>query len=312
MVSRRTSDTLERKIYFYRANIGNDEGGKPLAFDPVPALDAIDRLPFRDDDRGRYQVDADGNALSLRTNSKSPDVTLQFGRIRRNGLPLLERAGEVSDLPLDANAGLFETIHVIFFPNNIVGAEYNHYGPRVSRLGVFLHEKSDKAVARAEFNPILRGDASQQLDRLTDLRVLELSILPAYTDIVRQSNQSLYEAVDANRRAVSNPKTIPVILKPQPEASQGFLRNMIDGLRNLVSSQSTLEGADRLIVHGRCRDTNRVETIDLLKDQLISVKKIMRMNPRSRALEPNAAFQAIREAYGELRPQLESAASLSS
>lgn len=311
MVSRRTSDTLERKIYFYRANIGNDEGGQPLTFDPVPALDVIDHLPFRDDNRGRYQVDADGNALSLRTISRSPDVTLQFGRIRRNGLPLLERAGEVSDLPLDANAGLFETIHVVFFPNNIVGAEYNHYGPRVSRLGTFLSDKSDDAVPKADFRPILRGDAAQQLDRLTDLRMLDFSMLPAYAGIVRQANNSFYDALEAAGRAIANPKSIQFVLKPDRQASQGFLRNMIGTLRNLVGSQDTLESADRLIVRGRCRDTDRVETIDLLKDQLISVKKIMRMNPRSRALEPGAAFQAIREAYAELRPQLELSASVS-
>ena len=311
MVSRRPSDTLERKIYFYRANIGNDEGGKPLPFDPVPALDAIDDLPFTNDSSGRYQIDSDGNALSLRTNSKSPSVTLQFGRVRRNGLPLLERAGEVSDLPLDADAGLFETIHVIFFPDNIVGAEYNHFGPRVSRLGAFLSDKSDQAVPRADFRPILRGDAAQQLDRLSDLRMLDLSIDPSYAEIVRQSQESLGDALEANRRAVSNPKVLQLMLKPERESALGFLNDMRGGLRNLLGRNDAGEGADRLLVRGRCEDTDRVETIDLLKDQMISVKAIMRMNPRSRALEPNAAFEAIREAYGELRPQLESAASVS-
>ena len=36
MVSGNAPGTLERKIYFYRADIGADEGGQPLAFDPVP------------------------------------------------------------------------------------------------------------------------------------------------------------------------------------------------------------------------------------------------------------------------------------
>ena len=42
MVSGSAPGTLERKIYFYRADIGTDEGGQRLAFDPSPALDAID------------------------------------------------------------------------------------------------------------------------------------------------------------------------------------------------------------------------------------------------------------------------------
>ena len=311
MVSGNAPETLERKIYFYRADIGTDDGGQPLAFDPSPALDAIDSLPFTNDDYGRYEFDADGNALSIRRHNTVPNVTLQFGRVRRNGLPMLEQAGSISDLVLDADAGLLEAIHVVFFPDNIVGAEYNHFGPRVSRLGSYLHEKSSEAVARAAFRPILRGDAAKQLDRLSDLRVLDLSILPSYLDVVRQSHVSLSDALAANGRVVENPKVLQVILKPQQEASAGFLANMIGGLKELVSNGNVQEGADRLQVHGRCQDSDRVETIDLLKDQLISTKAIVRLNPRSRALDPEAAFQAIREAYLDLYDELESAASVS-
>ena len=145
MVSGSAPGTLERKIYFYRADIGTDEGGQPLAFDPSPALDAIDSLPFTNDAHGRYEFDADGNALSI-----------------RRQCPEHQKAQH----------------HVVFFPDNIVGAEYNHFGPRVSRLGSYLHKKSSEAVARAAFRPILRGDAAKQLDRLSDLRVLDSASCP--------------------------------------------------------------------------------------------------------------------------------------
>lgn len=310
MVSRRAVETLERKIYFYRADIGADEGGQPLAFDPSPALDVIDSLPFTNDAHGRYQFDTDGNALSIRRHHSVPNEVLQFGRVRRNGLPLLEQAGSIRDLDLDADTGLLEAIHLVFFPDNVVGAEYNHFGPRVSRLGSYLHEKSGKVLPTAIFRPILRGDASRQLDRLSDLRVLDLSVLPAYVDVVRQSHESLGDALAANGVVLENPKVLQVILKPQPEASTGFLANMIGGLKELVSNGNALQGAERFQVHGKCGDTQRVETIDLLKDQLISTKAIVRMNPRSRALEPEAAFQAIRDAYRELHDDLVSAPSV--
>ena len=276
----------------------------------MPALDAIDSLPFTNDAHGRYEFDADGNALSVRRQHSVSNVTLQFGRVRRNGLPQLEQAGNISDLVLDADAGLLEAIHLVFFPDNILGTEYNHFGPRVSRLGSFLHEKSNEAVPRANFRPILRRDATKQLDRLSDLRVLELSVLPSYVDVVRQSHASLADALAANGRVLENPKVLQVILKPQREASTGFLANMIGGLKELVSNGNVQEGADRLQVHGRCQDTDRVETIDLLKDQLISTRAIVRLNPRSRALDPEAAFQAIREAYRDLHDELTATASV--
>lgn len=311
MVSGSVPGTLERKIYFYRADIGTDEGGRPLTFDPTPALDAIYSLPFTDDAHGRYEFDTDGNALSVRRYHSSSNVTLQFGRVRRNGLPQLEQAGNISDLVLAADEGLLEATHIVFFSDNIVGAEYNHFGPRVSRLGSFLHEKSDGAVPRAIFRPILRGDAAKQLDRLSDLRVLDLSVMPSYVDVVRQSHVSLADALAANGRVLESPKVLQVILKPEREASTGFLANMTGGLRELVSNGNVHGGADRLQVRGRCKDTNRVETIDLLKDQLISTKAIVRMNQRSRALVPSAAFQAIRDAYQDLQDELESSPSVS-
>ena len=159
MVSGSAPETLERKVYFYRADIGTDEGGQRFSFDPSPALDAIDSLPFTNDAHGRYEFDADGNALSIRRHNTVPNVTLQFGRVRRNGLPMLEQAGNISDLVLDADAGLLEAIHIVFFPNNIVGAEYNHFGPRVSSTQstwfwdeTFPAEEARRIARRLEFH----------------------------------------------------------------------------------------------------------------------------------------------------------------
>lgn len=307
MVINNTPGTLERKIYFFRADVGRDESGKAIPFDPSPALDAIGALPFTNDDTGRYQFDVEGNALSVRRH-EAVEVALQFGRIRRNGLPQMEQAGNIRDLELDPDTGLLETIHVVFFSDNIVGAEYNHFGPRISSLGNFLHEKSSNAVPRATFRPILRGDAAEQLDRLTDLRVFEFSILPSYAEIVRQSQESLADLFAANAKVLEDPKVIQVILKPQRKAAPGFLHRMRGVLKELLSNSSLREGSDRLQVRGKCEDSGRVETIDLLKDQLISTKAIVRMNQRSPALEPQAAFQAIREAYREMNDRLVSGA----
>jgi hypothetical protein len=63
-------------------------------------------------------------------------------------------------------------------------------------------------------------------------------------------------------------------------------------------------------VKGRRDDTHRVEAIDLLKDQLISVRKIFRMGDRSRALDPDSAFEAILAAHDELEDALQQAAAI--
>jgi hypothetical protein len=70
------------------------------------------------------------------------------------------------------------------------------------------------------------------------------------------------------------------------------------------------ENALSFVVGGHDRETQRLESVDVLKDHLISNKKIVRMNHKSRALDDNAAYDAIEEAYRDLRTDLEAAASV--
>ena len=221
MVTGSNPGTLERKIYFYRVDIGQDEEGRPLVFDPSPALAFIDSLPFTDDEHGRYEFDSDGNALSVRTRGAGPKVNLLFGRVRRNGLPQLEQSGNITDLVLASDEGLLEETHIAFFQKNIVGAVYNHFGPRVSRLGSFLHERSQEAVPRAAFRQLLRSDSAAQLERLGDLRVLEFTISPSYLDVVRQADRSLADAFEASSRVVESPKELVLVLRPESSAAGG-------------------------------------------------------------------------------------------
>lgn len=311
MTLQNNSPSIERKIHFFRADAGIDESGKSVLFDPCPALSVIGTLPFTNDDSGRYESESDGNVLCILVDSNGAQPSMRLCRVRRTALPQMERAGQVNDLNLADDTGLLEATHVMFFPNGIVGAEYNHFGPRLSRLGNYLHVKSSKAVTRATFRPLLRGDSTQQIDRLRDLRVLEMNILPAYVDTVANADQSLADAFQANRRILENPRSLQVILKPQRDAATGFLAKMVSPLQRFLGNDDLREGTERLQVRGLCTDTNKVETIDLLNDHLISVKSIVRLNGRTRALDSTSAFQAIDEAYQQLRPELERAAGVS-
>ncbi len=311
MVSGMGNNTLERKIYFYRAYIGTDEGGCPLNFDPKPALAKIGSLGFTDDDAGRYEFDADGNALCLINHPGNSNPTIRFCRVRRTGLPQIERRGNITNLNLAANTGLLEAVHVVFFPNNIVGSEYNHFGPRLSKLGNYLHEKSGKAIPRAIFRPILQGDAAKQLERLGEVRVLDMSIRPNFIKTVRQADESLGDAFNANAQVVDGLESVQLVIKLQKEGRQGALGRFISPLRTLLDGDKLRQNTDRLQLRGRCVDTDRVETIDLLKDRLISTKRIVRMNERSRALDPESAFQTIDQAYQELEKDIHAAPDIS-
>ena len=299
---RRPPNRVERKIHFFRAHVGVDGRGHPIEFDPVPAMMAIQNLPFAVD--GRYMPEVEGNFLCVLPHSGHPIPTMRFCRTRRTGLPQEERDGNIRELPLHPDAGLLESIHVMFFPGNIVGAEYNHFGPRMSRLGYYLYVKSDQAVPLATFRPILRRDAQRQLERLREIRLLELSVLPAFVAQVRQADETLGDALMANRQLFGNQNKYRVIIEPQPNSRRAALNEMLGSLRRIIRRDDALEGIETFHIRGKCRDTNRVETIDLLSDHLISSRRIVQLSRRGRALDSDSAFQAIQEAYQELADDL--------
>ena len=303
--------TLERKIYFYRSYIGSDDSGYPLAFDPSPALRVIDTLPFTDTHNGRYESDSDDGVLCVITTPTGLNKTLRFCRIRRSGLPQLEQQGNISELQIAANAGLLEPIHIVFFPKNIIGVEYNHYGPRLSRLAPYLYTKSNYAIPKVSFNPILRRDIAEQLDQLVDIRLLELQILPSYTNIVRQIDDSLADALESNGRITDSPDVLKIVAKSSRQGRETSVDKLISPLKNLSLRGDLRENATHFKVRGKRKDTRRVETIDLLKDHLISTKRITCVTDRGRALRYDSAFQAIHEAYDDLIGELESAPSIS-
>lgn len=310
MASPMSKLTVERKIFFYRADIGKDKSGAPLSFDPMPVLDAVNELPFDSD--ARYEIEDDGNTLSLMGYSNNTTFPFaQFGRTRRSGLPQVEQSGQVSDLQIPNGSGLLEPIHVVFFPNNVVGSEYNHFGPRLSRFGSYLSQKCKSLLPdRVHFHPLLRGDAAEQLDRLGEIRVVDMSIYPSYEGIVRQADVSLADAFAAANRAFENPETVQLVLKLSKESRVPALAKYIPPFKRLLT-QDLHQNSKRFLVRGKCADTDKVETIDLLKDYLVSVKSIIKMRGRGRALDTDDAVRAISEAYEEVYDYIATATGVS-
>ena len=292
MVSVSSADTVERKIYFFRSHIGNDPGGKPLPFDPLPALDAIGNLPFSDEPDGRYWAESDESVVCLLDHAGGTRPRVRFCRVRRSGLPQLERAGNVTDLDIAPDEGLLEATHAVFFPGNVVGVEYNHYGPRISLFGSYLHKLSDGAAAKVKFSPVLRDDPTRQLDRLTDIRLFDISVRRPYIDSVRQAEASLGDTLDANARLFDEPDKVQVVLRYPAERRRSAWDFLRGPLRTVVAFNSQQPVIDRFKIRGYCEDSGRVETLDLLKDNIIATKQVVRLGGRGRAIDPESAFQA--------------------
>ena len=203
----------------------------------------------------------------------------------------------MSDLNIAPDEGLLEATHAVFFPGNVVGVEYNHYGPRISSLGSYLHSLSEGAVAKATFSPILRDDPTRQLDRLTDIRLFDITVRRPYIDSVRRASVSLADTLDANAQLFDEPEKVQVVLRYSAARRRSAWDILRNPTRSLVVSNTQDPILDRLRIRGYCEDSDKVEAFDLLKDNIIATMQVVRLGGRGRAIDPDSAFAAISESY---------------
>lgn len=296
----------KRSIYFFRANAGLKPSGKPVSVDLRKSLEKVEDLPCAAG--GRYLEQDDGNILCAWVDS-AEDQRFRLATIRRSDLPRVEQGGNLTDLPLSADQGLYEPIHIRVFTDNIFGVEFNFYGPRPSRLAWYLRRVTGDESVQFTLDALLRKDVLSQLNRLEEIRLLDLAIRPSYASTVSQANRDLGSAFEAAAR-VGQSEIVRLILSPESHG-RGFLRRQIRTVaRTLAARTDIRENAQTFTVRGLDVETNTIEEVDVLRDQLVASKSIVRLDARSRAINDDAAYAAIQEAFTSMESELKEAAAV--
>jgi hypothetical protein len=306
---RRGGETARRSIHFFRMDGGASEGGVPIGVDLAPALQKLDGLSFRDSTTGGRYVTAGDADLCAWVDHVGGTSKIRFANVRRNALPQAEAGGELTDLVLAEGAGICEVSHLCIFAGGIVGAEFNFYGPRPGRLATYLRRVVGDDCPEFTLEALLRQDVADLLQRKRSVRKLSLNVRGSYINVISQADASLGAALRAAERA-SHADCVGVYLEPEPYQRRDLDDGILQLLRRLARRQDLRENART------CKATvvdqeNRTEEVDLLRDELISQKKILRQHDRTRVLLSDDAYAKIMEAYGELRDDLTVAASVS-
>jgi len=297
--------TLERKIHFYRTEPITDLDGSPEEFDARAALRQIGELSFEEGDR--YLNVEDGQAIACWPEQGSGPPRLRLGTVRRSALPQIERVGRLRQLRVPAGSGLLEAVHVVFFPRGIVGVDFNFYGPRLSRLAEYFARKG--MGGHVEFAPLLRQDVAEQLEDLRDIRMLRLRARVGLAPAMSRASRSLSDAFEAAQR-VGQVDDVELVIRSRPRSRRSLGDRVFNGVKRLARTPQVREEASKFIVRGLSEESGRVQEIDVLRDHFIAVRRIVRLNVRSRALDPTSAFEEIIAAHQELRSELEAASSI--
>ena len=293
---------VTRKIYFYRIEAGTSSDNKPIQFDPTKALEHIAGLSY--EPNGNYLITSEGaETLCVVERNVSPH-RIVLANVRRTGLPQQEEAGKLSPLGIPPTSGIVEPIHVVFFKNNIVGCEFNFYGPRVSRLKTYLMSRGGGHCSNIEFTALLRQNAVDDLEKMRSLKSMTLKIHSSYAETIERADESLGAAFKAAREAGAA-GVVTLVLSPEKRTKTAKIADgLVDKIRSIMKLPEIREQAKDFKVTGIEDETGRQLEVDLLSDQFIAKKTVVQTDSRTRAVDSTSAFMAIEEACSELYEQL--------
>lgn len=287
---------VQRKVYFFRL-------ADYVEFQPLleECVRYINGLPF--DDQGRYlSTTTDGTVLALFVTSSSYPLKLQFGRIRRDDLPLVEESGLISPLQIAKSAGILDWSHIVIFPDGTVAAEFNRDAPRIARFGEYLMFKSRGMLPSApRFNPLFQRAVIEELENFESVSMLEIEALTSDSDAIAEADANLGAAFAACRNAGKIKKT-KIVLKSIRQSE-----NDLKGLaRRLFMNSNTRESLSILKATGKTYQGRK--PLDMLEEYLISTEDFIKVDGRTRAISTTHAFAVIERAYVKNRQRILSAA----
>jgi hypothetical protein len=213
-----TPSTVERRIHFFRAVLPYLNGGPPPVLDIAPTLQHVDGSLCA---RSTLLATSDGNVLCAWIDQSHGCGRMRLAMVPRTGLPLLEEAGSLTPLAIADTAGLYEPIHVCFFSNNVVGVEFNFYGPRPSRISAYLCRIAPSVCPTFELEPLIRRDVLDQLRRLQWLKAMELRARASYAEQLALADQDLGAAFQAARR-FGQSDTVSLFCGRHPTSGGGY------------------------------------------------------------------------------------------
>jgi hypothetical protein len=106
-------------------------------------------------------------------------------------------------------------------------------------------------------------------------------------------------------------RCVGVYLEPELYQRRNFDGGMLGLIQRLAPRSDLRENVRTFKAAVSDQETDRAEEIDLLRDELISRKKILRQHGRTRVLLSDDAYAKIVEAYTERHDDLAVAASVS-
>ncbi|MCA9803870.1 MAG: hypothetical protein KC777_17990 [Cyanobacteria bacterium HKST-UBA02] len=298
---------ISRKIQFYK--VLQDPADGP--FSRQKFLREISQLSFQEAGQlSPYLESDDESDLCLWNHSKSNNIKLVFARVRRNALPELEDRGKIRPLNIPSHQGVLEKSHLIFFKNGIVGAEYNHYGPRINSLSWYSSSKL-KNHPKIKFEHFANDEFNELIANIRDPKELKLVIAREQIGMLKPVSKSLVGGLEYLRDC-SDAFEIEIVLKSRNKQNRfnksvttRFSERISGLLPRLGKHKNSRMSADVLEVKAIDDRTGKTSVFDLLKDKILTEEAVDTVDSRHRIVNSTKMFAAIERSFASLHDTLE-------
>lgn len=299
-------NTIKRSIRFYRFYAGLDDAGKPLPFDMLPILKKIDKTALTD----KYLQEDDRRILCFVEEDLSKPYRARLGSIRTTDLPLVEQRGKLSALDIPPSAGLFDAIHLVFFEDNVVGFDFNNFGPRINKFLDYLQEVTPRLCPNLlALEPLVNPKIIDQLQHIRQIKLFDLKVHSSYLAQISRIDDSLGAALYA-AQTLGNPEIIEVKLQVGGRSTNNLNKSLLGIVKKLIRRSDSDQELSKLMIRGFDDALQQNIELDLLSDKIVAKENIVRIEARSRELDSASAYQAIIRAYTDRKELIQLAASM--
>jgi hypothetical protein len=266
---------VERSIYFYKVAMADgDEWKRADVLRGLKALRGDDQMmPLGNDNFAWVIVD--------RIPTGRQSGRLRFFRDRRANLPGFAHNFNPEELPIPAEAGLIEPTHIVLGSDGLIAAEYNHFAPRITtQFSALLRTKLNLNLTIGTY---VQGSILEQLDRLSYIQLLEVSLVPTSQLEADLRNAGSIGAAAASLARAEGGRRVRLELRGD-KRSGGWTEQVRSFVKGVIAAPGYEETTKALRVTGLDPVSGGVETIDLLKQKLTRRVDMEKATQRSKAL----------------------------
>jgi len=207
------------------------------------------------------------------------------------------------EIPLEEDEGICDTAHfMMFLDGAIIGVESCQQAGSISTaltisISTWCHEHPETGLKGININPIKRSRID--LDKLQKIRKLQIRMSP---NVDENYNPNIKEL--SGLFSMNDDSGIEVTLQENKKEKKG-LHGVIEWLKAQFDDENAVEKISMLKIEALVKNgSGKYEEIDLLDSFLIAKKRVIKLDKKTKCVNPESMYEQIYQTYEDFKTEI--------